>query len=195
MPMERPLQIAFKDMDSSAYLEGLIRDRVAKLDRRHAGILGCRVVVEVPHRSADSGKQPLGIAVEVDVPGRNKVVAKGSDERRDAKGDQAAVVSRVFDAVDRRLAQANDVRHGAVKAHAADSDTGVVVRLFPEEHYGFVEVRGAPDLYFSRDVVGDDAFDDIQVGNIVQVVRATTDGPMGPQASTVRLLNARRSAP
>ncbi|MGE0260719.1 MAG: hypothetical protein AB7T18_18415, partial [Alphaproteobacteria bacterium] len=78
--MEKPLQIAFKDMDSSAYLEGLIRARVARLERRHTGILGCRVVVEVPHRSTESGKLPLGIAVEIEVPGRNKVVAKGTEE-------------------------------------------------------------------------------------------------------------------
>ncbi|MGE4219391.1 MAG: HPF/RaiA family ribosome-associated protein [Alphaproteobacteria bacterium] len=193
--MEKPLQIAFKDMDSSAYLEGLIRARVARLERRHTGILGCRVVVEVPHRSTESGKLPLGIAVEIEVPGRNKVVAKGTEERRDAKGDHAAVVSRVFDAVDRQLEQLDDVRQGFVKAHAADSDTGVVIRLFPEEDYGFVEVRGSPDLYFSRSVVGDGAFEQMEVGNIVQVVRAAADGPMGPQASTIRLLNARRSAP
>ena len=193
--MEKPLQIAFKDMDSSAYLEGLIRDRVARLERRHASILGCRVVVEVPHRSTESGKLPLGIAVEVEVPGHNMVVAKGTEERHDAKADHGVVVSRVFEAVDRQLEQLEDVRQGFVKAHAAASDTGVVVRLFPEEEYGFVEVRGGPDLYFSRSVVGEGAFEQMEVGNIVQVVRATADGPMGPQASTIRLLNARRSAP
>ena len=69
--MERPLQIAFKNVESSASLETLIRERVERLQRFHPHITGARVVVEVPHRSPESGKLPLGIAVEIDVPGRN----------------------------------------------------------------------------------------------------------------------------
>jgi len=64
--MERPLQIAFKNVESSASLETLIRERVERLQRFHPNITGARVVVEVPHRSPESGKLPLGIAVEID---------------------------------------------------------------------------------------------------------------------------------
>lgn len=192
--MERPLQIAFKDTESSEFLEGLIRERVERLNRFHPRIIGCRVVVYVPHRSAESGKLPLGVSVEVDIPGRSPIIAKAEEERRDAKGDNTVVVNRVFEAVQRQLESVNAIQAGEVKQHGAAMDTGNVVRLFPEQNYGFIEVRGAPDLYFTRNAVVDGSFDDIVVGTIVQFTRATTEGPMGPQASSVRLLNALKSA-
>lgn len=191
--MEKPLQIAFKDLDSSAYLEGLIRDRVSRLERFHNRIVGCRVVVEIPHRSPRSAKQPIGIAVEVEVPGRSTIVAKDEENRHDTKNDQSTVINRVFDAVQRQLEDTAEIQRGDVKLHEGVGETGLVVRLFPEQEYGFIEVKGSPDLYFTRNTVTGGDFSDIAVGTMVQVTRATGDGPMGPQASSVRLLNARRS--
>lgn len=191
--MDRPLQIAFKDLDSSAYLEGLIRERVDRLERFHHRIIGCRVVIEIPHRSPRSAKQPIGVAVEVEVPGRNTIVAKDEENRHDTKNDQTVVINRVFDAVQRQLEDAAKIQRGEVKVHEGAGETGLVVRLFPEQNYGFIEVKGAPDLYFTRNAVTGGDFDDIAVGTMVQITRATAEGPMGPQASSVRLLNARRS--
>lgn len=190
--MEKPLQIAFKDLDSSAYLEGLIRERVGRLERFHNRIVGCRVVVEIPHRSPRSAKQPIGVAVEVEVPGRNTIVAKDEENRHDTKNDQTAVINRVFDAVQRQLEDTADIQRGDVKAHEGTGETGLVVRLFPDQNYGFIEVKGSPDLYFTRNVVTGGDFEDIAIGTMVEITRATGDGPMGPQASSVRLLNARR---
>ena len=191
--MEKPLQIAFKDLDSSAYLEGLIRERVSRLERFHNRIVGCRVVVEIPHRSPRSAKQPIGVAVEVEVPGRNTIVAKDEENRHDTKNDQTAVINRVFDAVQRQLEDAADIQRGDVKVHEGTGETGLVVRLFPDQNYGFIEVKGSPDLYFTRNVVTGGDFEDIAIGTMVEITRATGDGPMGPQASSVRLLNARRA--
>jgi ribosome-associated translation inhibitor RaiA/cold shock CspA family protein len=191
--MERALQIAFKNMSSSEFLETLIRERAQRLQRFHSHITGARVVVEVPHRGAEGGKTPIGITVEVDVPNHKPIVAKGEQDRREMKGDQTAVINRVFDVVERQLEQLTAIRKGEVKNHGSAGDTGVVVRLFPEQSYGFVEVKDSPDLYFSRDVVAAGAFDDIKVGTVVHVTRAASEGPMGPQASSVKLLGARRS--
>jgi len=191
--MERPLQIAFKNMDSSTSLEALIRGRVERLKRFHAHITGARVVVEVPHRSSESGKQPIGISVEVDVPGQNPIIAKGQQDRREMKGDQSAIVNRVFEAIERQLGQIADIRNHDVKQHGSAGEAGVVVRIFPEEDYGFVEVKGSPDLHFTRSAVAADAFDELKIGTVVHVTRAAAEGPMGPQAVSIKLLGARRS--
>lgn len=186
--MERPLQIAFKNVESSTSLETLIRERVERLQRFHPNITGARVVVEIPHRSPEGAKPPLGIAVEIDVPGRGPVVAKGEEERRAMKGDHLPIVNRVFEAAERQLEQITAIRKGEVKLHGSAGDTGVVVRLFPDQNYGFIEVKDSPDLYFSRDVCGNGSFGEIKVGSIVHVIRAVAEGPMGPQASSVKLL-------
>jgi hypothetical protein len=150
------------------------------------------VVIDVPHRSPESGKVPFAIAVEVDVPGRPTIVAKGQHVRRDMKADHTRVINRAFESVQRRLADETDISEGNVKLHEAAGEAAQVVRLFRDQSYGFVEVRGSPDLYFTRNAVVGGDFDDIEVGTLVQVTRATTEGPMGPQASSVRLLDARR---
>lgn len=191
--MERPLQIAFKNVASSEFLEGLIRERVDRLQRFHHHITGARVVVEVPHRSAESGKTPLGISVEVDIPGHKPIVAKGEQDRREMKGDNSAIVNRVFEAIERQLEQTTAIMNREVKNHTSSGDTGVVVRLFPEQNYGFVELRDSPDLYFSRDVVSGGGFDELKVGTVVHVTKSTSEGPMGPQASLIKLLGGGRS--
>jgi ribosome-associated translation inhibitor RaiA/cold shock CspA family protein len=191
--MERALQIAFKNVESSASLETLIRERVERLQRFHPNITGARVVVEVPHRSPDSGKLPLGIAVEIDVPGRNTVIAKGEQDRREVKGDRTAVVNRVFEAAERQLEQIAAIRKGEVKQHVSAGDTGIVVRIFPDQKYGFIEMKDSPDLYFSSEVCNNGSFVNIEVGSIVHVTRAMSEGPMGPQASSVKLMGSPRS--
>ena len=190
--MEIPLQIAFKNMDSSEFLGGIIRERVERLERMHPHVVSCRVVVEVPHRSPDSGKTPIGVSVEVGIPTRRTLIAKDAQERHEMKNDHYAVVNRAFDAIERQLKAAAELQRNEVKHHEAAGEAGLIVRLFPQQNYGFVEVRGSGDLYFTRNAVVGGDFDDLEVGTMVEVTRATTEGPMGPQASSVRLLNARR---
>ncbi len=96
----------------------------------------------------------------------------------------------MFEAAERQLEQISAIRKGEVKQHGSAGDTGIVVRIFPEQNYGFIEVKDSPDLYFSRDVVGNGSFEHIKVGALVHVTRASSEGPMGPQASSVKLVGA-----
>ncbi|WP_181702431.1 HPF/RaiA family ribosome-associated protein [Chthonobacter albigriseus] len=186
--MDIPLQIAFKNLESSEFLERLIRERVERLERFHKHIVGCRVLVEVPYRAPEGGKVPIGISVEVEVPGSKSIVAKDHEERHDSKNDHTAVVNRTFDKVQRQLEDHGDIRRGDVKVHASDGTAGRIVRLFPDQNYGFIEVVGAPDLYFTRNAVVSGSYDELEVGQTVRVTIATDEGPMGPQASSVRTI-------
>lgn len=191
--MERPLQLSFRNMDSSPALENAIRERVSRLEDFHSNIIGCRVVAEVPHRSSAGHKPPLALSVEVEVGGRPLIVAKDNEARREAKNDQLAVVTHVFEAVERQLRDTADVQRHRVKHSAAEGETGVVLRLFPDQGYGFVQVGNGSDLYFTRNAVAGGNFDRLSEGTMVQVTQATGEGPMGPQASSVALLEASRS--
>jgi len=50
-----------------------------------------------------------------------------------------------------------------------------------------VQVKGGADLYFTRNSVVRGSFDALQIGALVQITRATTEGVMGPQASSVQV--------
>jgi ribosomal subunit interface protein len=190
--METPLQITFKHMDSSEALEELIRERAGRLSRFHPKITGCQVVVEVPRRGAASFKAPIAVSVEVVVPGRNPILARSAEDRHEMKNDHTAAVNRAFEAIQRQLVKVADLETGNVKQHE-EMETGVVVEVFRDENYGLIQVRGSPDLYFTRNALDEGDFDQVEVGMVVQVIRSSTEGPMGPQASSVKLLNARRS--
>jgi uncharacterized membrane protein len=65
-----------------------------------------------------------------------------------------------------------------------------------KSHYspsGFIEIDNLTELYFTRNAVVSGNFDELEPGMIVQVTRATDEGPMGPQASSVRLLDRSRT--
>lgn len=80
--MERETQSVFRNMPASPALEAVIRERLDRLEHCHSNIIGCRVVAEVPHRSAGGGKPPLALTVGIEVGGRPLIVAKGSEARR-----------------------------------------------------------------------------------------------------------------
>lgn len=116
--MEREPQIVFRNMPASPALEAVIRERIDRLEQYHSNIIGCRVVAEVPHRSAEGAKPPLALAVEVEVGGRPLIVAKDAESRREAKNDQAAVVTHVFAAIERQLREVAAIQKGGVQKSA-----------------------------------------------------------------------------
>ena len=63
--------------------------------------------------------------------------------------------------------------------------TGRIVRLFPEEGYGFVETV-AGDVYFHKNSVVDGSFDRLEIGEEVRLEVAEDESPEGWQATTVQ---------
>ena len=49
--MKLPLQITSRNVSLSETAEQAIREKAAKLDHFYDHIMGCRVLVEAPHRS------------------------------------------------------------------------------------------------------------------------------------------------
>ena len=150
------------------------------------------MVIEAPHRATESAKLALSVAVEIEVPGKSTIVAKDAQSRHDAKGDYTAALNNAFDAAERQLERAGDLRAGDLKTSEAAAQTAMVVRLFSEQGYGFLQLDNSPELYFTRNAVAADAFDELRLGMMVEVTPASEEGPMGPQASSVKLRDRAR---
>lgn len=67
-----PVQITFRGLAHSEALQEEIRERVAWLEQFYADIVGCRVLVDVPHRHRHSGRH-LHVRIEVTVPGGDPI--------------------------------------------------------------------------------------------------------------------------
>jgi cold shock CspA family protein/ribosome-associated translation inhibitor RaiA len=187
--VQKALQITFKGTQNSPALETLIRQRVDAVERLHPRITGCRVVVEIPYLGADSAKVPVGVTVEVDIPAHKTIVGKDAQQRHEVKDDRTASVHNAFDAVERQLARIAEMQDQPVNRTEKAPHRGMVIRLFPEQNYGFVESDNSSELYFTRNAVIGGSFDDLEIGMVVHVTRAVDEGPMGPQAHSVKLLD------
>lgn len=183
--MDMPLEIAFHNMDSSENLETQIRERADKLHRYFPRINSCHVAVEVPHKS-QSAKSSYHARLDVRVPGKELVVSHDPGDR-DAKFDAYRTVRDAFDAMERQLEQHSQVIRGDVKSHDAPLQ-GRVLRLFAE--HGFIATNDGREIYFHRNSVLGDRFDDLQREAAVELSVAEGESPMGPQATTVRPIGA-----
>jgi ribosomal subunit interface protein len=181
--MEVPTQISFRGVESSAAIEAKVRERVARLERYYDRIIGCRVMIEAPHRRHQHGTI-YHVRVDVVVPGGELVVNREPAEHHQHE-DLYVAIRDAFDAAQRRLEDHARRQRGAVKAHEARPG-GVVAQLFVSEGYGFIESMDGRELYFHRNSVLDDAFDRLAIGSRVEFV--DEPGEQGTQASTVRLI-------
>jgi ribosome-associated translation inhibitor RaiA len=127
----RPVQISFRNMSVSPALEEEIRSRAAWLESFCPGIVGCRVLLEVPHRHRRRGR-PLHVRIEVSIPGEDVIVnheptldatsrpaPHKSDELDGRHKDAHVAIHEAFDVARRRLEDAARRQRGDVKARAA----------------------------------------------------------------------------
>ena len=180
--MELPVQISFRGVPSSDAIEANVRARVARLERYYDRIMGCRVIIEAPHRRHHQGKL-YHVRIDLTVPGEELVVSREPTEHH-AHEDVYVAIRDAFEAAQRRLEDHARRQRGAVKVHEP-RPLAEVCRLFPKEGYGFIQTPDGREVYFHRHSVLDDAFDLLEIGSRVEFVEEP--GEQGPQASTVRI--------
>jgi cold shock CspA family protein len=196
-----PTQVTFRALPHSDALEADVRERVAWLEQFYAGIVRCRVLIEVPHRHRHDGRH-FHVRIELTVPGGPPIVVSHEpslhgrlkDVEEDAHHKETEIesvhryasvaVREAFDAARRRLEGFAREQRGAVKMHDVPAH-GEVVELAMVDGCGFIQAAETR-IYFNRASVLDDAFDTLTIGTPVAFVEE--QGEKGPQASTVRVL-------
>ena len=88
------LELSFHNMASSDALKAAVREHVNKLERFHDHIIGCRVVLELPHRSQKASGNPPDVHIVIRVPGKEIVVSRelSHDGHKKAATDAYAVL-------------------------------------------------------------------------------------------------------
>jgi ribosomal subunit interface protein len=180
--MQVPLDIIFHNMDRSEAMEARVRARIDRLERFSDAIISCRVVLEAVQKQAHGG--PLSISIKLGLPGKD-IIVKRQQHAHESKGDAYQVISVAFDIAERQLDEHLRISRHAVKTH--DGPTYArIIKLYPDQDYGFIETPVQLNVYFHRDVVDGNAFGALEVGNEVLYTLAADEGPMGPKASRVQ---------
>ncbi|MEY8837578.1 HPF/RaiA family ribosome-associated protein, partial [Cribrihabitans sp. XS_ASV171] len=183
--MDMPLEIVWHDTEQSETLEARIRDRVDKMHRYFKHINSVHIAVEMPHRS-QHGNKAYHIRIECRVPGDELVVSHDPGDQG-AHYDPYIAVRDAFDAMDKQLEAFSQKIRGDVK-ELSGPPQGRVARKFPE--YGFIEMTDGQEIWFNETAVVQGRFDDLDVGDPVEVTLARAEGAMGPQASMVRPISS-----
>jgi hypothetical protein len=117
--MDIPLELAFHNMAPSAGLTDAVRRHMARLERLDDHIIGCRVVIEMPHKSHRLGGNTPDVHVLLRVPGREIIVSRELAHLGNRPANAYAVLADAFGAARARLMDYRRQRPGEVKSHAA----------------------------------------------------------------------------
>lgn len=187
--MDRPLEIAFHNLDSSPTVEADIRDRVDKLAKRYRHLTGCRVSVEKLHNQHRTGNV-FEVHVVLSVPGRDLAVSREPQKakQRYAHPDIRSSVRDAFAAAERQLESYKGQLREDTASPTASALAGRVMLIEPGADHGFIETPTGTQIYFHRDSVTNARFEDLKEGDLVHYV--PEEGDAGPVATKVRIPEA-----
>ena len=120
--MDTPLELSFHNMESSDALKAMVAAHVDRLKQFHDHIIGCRVVIEMPHKSHRTGQNIPDVHVVLRVPGKELVVSREMARAVDRKkpADAYAALDDAFAAAVSQLKDYRRIIQGDVKRKNAN---------------------------------------------------------------------------
>lgn len=108
--MQKPVEIAFRNIESSDAAETAIRDHVARLERIFGRMTTCRVRVDQRNQNANESMPPV-VHIDISVPGhKDIVVAHEADhlQRKYQAPDLRNAINEAFRIAERCLGKYKD---------------------------------------------------------------------------------------
>jgi cold shock CspA family protein len=181
--MQLPLQITFRNMESSEAVEDNIRKWVAKLEKVSGDLISCRVVVEAPLPHKHKGGH-FHTRIDLALPGK-EIVVNREPSAHHGYVDVYVSLRDAFENARRLLSEEVRRRQGELKAHAVQPH-GRIAEIFPAEDYGTIETPDGREIVFHRNSILNAAFDSLKAGDEVRFEEQT--GVEELRASSVRLI-------
>lgn len=183
--MQVPLELSYNDIPRSDWIDEYVEDRVNRLEQLCDDLIACRVVIEREQHQKHKGN-PYRTRVELTLPPRKDLVGDKQGTVEDPHVQLRPIIRKAFEAVEKQLKKEMERRRGDVKHH--EEPHALVVRIFPEQDYGFIKSpEDGEEYFFHRNAVLHDDFDRLTPGTAVRYVAEM--GEQGPQASTVQIID------
>lgn len=155
---------------------------VDKLESFCRDIIGCHVVLSQPHRHPRRGRL-WSVRIDLVVPGVDIIVNR-THCRDQAHEDPLVALRDAFRAAERRLEEHVRERRGETKTHVPH-DEGRILRVLPEEGYGFIATADGREIYFHAHALSECGLCEVVAGMPVRFT--VEDGDDGPQATWVHV--------
>jgi len=114
--MKIPLELSFRNMEHSDFVERKIHERCRRLDGLSDEITRCHVVVGAPHQHQHKGFH-YEVHVELRVPGTELAVSRNTGTSS-AHEDLYVAIRDAFVAIEKQLGRWKEKRRRDVKAHS-----------------------------------------------------------------------------
>ncbi len=186
---EANLQLSFHGMEPSETIRNKVREQVDKLQQRYGDVTSWHVYIDGPIGSTGL----FEVTVEARVPGAELAVGR-KPGNLEAHTDALVALRDSFAAIERQLKKRRRQQYGEVKAHDGKPQ-GQIARIFHDQGYGFITLNDGRDVYFHKNAVLEPEFDELGVGDAVELTIAADESPRGPQATSVRRIGAMRYDP
>lgn len=201
--MDQKTEIVFRNFDASESIRERILDRVERLDELVDDLVGCRVVVDTPHRSEEESHS-YRLSLIVSVPGHDTFIHRNAD-RGQPRSDVTRAIDKAFDTAARDLQMRSDNRNRAERPGRAtgprrspregrsDSEReaerarGTISQLFPDDGYGLITPeQGYGHVFFYEEDLLDVDIRELETG--AQISYRREDRGAGPVAGGIRLV-------
>lgn len=177
-------------MDSSPHLEALAHARLQKLEEVCDHIMSCRIAVEKEHSVSRSGR-PFRVRLDIKVPPGHEVVVDEDTSHGISDEPVEKTLEDAFKKARRQLEGLTQQQREEVKHHPEQLVAAVVDEMFDD--YGFLRTPEDREIYFHRNSVVNESFENVNVGDGVAFTEEI--GEKGPQATSVRVLDRRGRGP
>ncbi len=184
--MQIPLEISYRDVNKTDELEDLIREKINKLEKICDYITSCRIAVEKPQKNLNYGS-PYRIRIDLRIPPGHEIVIKREPGEGNMGDPLFTIIRDAFDAAKRKVQELVEIQRKEIKSHPAQETVAIVSELNHENGYGFIKTPNGRDIYFHKNSVLHNEFENLKPGTEVRFFEE--DGAKGPQASTVQIVN------
>ena len=182
-------EITYRHLEKTDAIQNLVEEKIAKLEQFCDYMNSCRVVIEKDNDNPSSGS-PYRVSIDITIPHNREIAVVEHPNVGKQYPPLEAVIRDAFEAARRQLVSITTEQKGERKVHPEQQVSAVVEKLFTEQGYGFIkEVSTGREIYFHRNSVTNNDFDRLVIGAGVRYKE--TMGEMGPQATTVQLLDKR----
>lgn len=183
--MRIPLEISFHGISRSESLEQLIQNNAEKLERVCDRLISCRVGVKLDQKSS-STLNPFRIRVEMRTPPGHTLVVTNTSGTKEATEDLPTSINNTFKAAHRKLKRLVEKQQDRQQNHPGQEISGIIIKIFFEEGYGFLRSLEGEEIYFHRNSIVNDEFEQLEPGTGVNYTAEV--GDKGLQASSVQIL-------
>lgn len=177
------LKIQCLDFTESPSITSAVESHLESLKKTNSQIMSCHVVISKPHRKQHHGNT-YQVKLRLHMAGKQIIIDKDSGKNH-AHEDIYIAIRDAFLAAKRKVEEFSRMREGRIKERVRPMHAKIV-RIIPADDCGFIVSEDHREIYFHKNALLNDNFENLKVGQEVRFSEAM--GEKGPQITSMEIV-------